>query len=222
VADHKKQRTTRVNAKRAGKQVSNVFARLNCEMASYDFDRGLDAFDLDKFYKETGLSAEDRNWSTVFYAQDERSGYHVHFRGRVKGKKIELTVAYYVRSRTRPKKPPFAETAMVWLGSFFRKPMARAWVSSMFNKPTTTWRSRFNLPFKVTMTGSNTEVVIDGISLDLPTNEFGAKHGWLTRLGAQFTAMAVLTRPVTFATFKIEKEVPVYNEALKIFIEEVK
>jgi hypothetical protein len=34
--------------------------------------------------------------------------------------------------------------------------------------------------------------------------------------------MAVLTRPVTFATFKIEKEVPVYNEALKIFIEEVK
>jgi hypothetical protein len=181
----------------------------------------MDAFDLGRFYKETGLRAEHRNWSTVFYARDERTGYHVHFNGRIKGKRISLTVAYYEHSGpSRPKKGPFAETVMEWLGSFFRKPVVRAWVSSTFSKPIETWRSRFNLPFKVTMVGSNAEVVIDGISLDLPANRFGAMHGWLTKFSKRLFAMVVLTRSVAFKRFKIEEELPVYNEALKIFVEE--
>ena len=195
MADHKKRRATRAGPRRVTESESNVFARLDCDLVSYDFDVGMDAFDLDKFYRETGLSAEHRNWSTVFYALNERSGYHVHFNGRIKGKRIELTIAYYARSRTRPKKEPFAETAMEWLGSFFRKSTARAWVNSRFAKPTATWRSRFNLPFKVTMTGTNAEVVIDGISLDLPSNPFGAMHGWLSKLDKRLITMVLLICP---------------------------
>jgi len=219
--DHKKQKAAR-NALKVSRRPPNVFASLNCEVASYEFDIGLDVFDLDKFYKETGLSAVHRNWSTVFYAHDPTSGYHVHFNGRITGKRIELTVAYHAHSATRPKKGPFAETVMEWLGSFFRKPTVRSWVNARFSKPLATWRSRFNLPFKVTMTGSNAEVVIDGISLDLPKNPYGALHGWLTKYAKNFMAMVLLTRPIVFAKFKIEDEVPLYSEALNIFLEEVK
>jgi hypothetical protein len=146
----------------------------------------------------------------------------VHFDGRVKGRKIDLTVAYYVGSLTRPIKGPSAETAMKWLGSFFRKATERAWVNSRFSKPDTNWRSRFNLPFKVTMSGSNAEVIINGISLDLPPNPFGAIHAWLTKFPKHLMTAVMLRRPITFAAFKIEKELPEHNEALKIFVEEFK
>jgi hypothetical protein len=218
VADHKKPRAKRVSPKRA----RNVFARLDCEVASYNFDVGSDVFDLGKFYEETGLKAEHGSWSTVFYARNQRSGYHVHFDGKVKGNNIDLTVAYYVGSVTRPTKGPFPETAMEWVGSFFRKATERAWINSRFSKSDANWRSRFNLPFKVTMSGSKAEVIIDGISLDLPPNASGAMHAWLTKFPKHLMAAVMLRRPITFAAFKIEKELPEYNEALRIFVEEFK
>lgn len=78
------------------------------------------------------------------------------------------------------------------------------------------------MPFKVTMTGSSAELVINGISLELPENHFGALHAWLTRFPKQFVAMVMLTRTVAFEKFKIEEELPAYNEALDIFMEEIK
>src|SRR5438445_905252 len=107
---------------------------------------------------------------------------------------------------------------MEWLGSFFRKAAERAWVNSRFSKPDANWRSRF----KVTMSGSNAEVIIDGISLDLPPNPFGAMRAWLTKFPKHLMAAVMLRRRITFAAFKIEKELPEHNEALKIFVEEFK
>jgi hypothetical protein len=202
--------------------VPNTLAPFNCDVAIYDFDVDTEIFDLGRFHKETGLPSGDKSWSTIFYARQKLTGYHVHFDGSAKGKEVRLSLKYYGRSVTRPRGDgPFAETAMEWLGSFFKKPKQLAWVFCRFSKPNRTWRSRFNLPFKVTMSGSAAEVVIDGISLDLPNNSFGAQHGWINKFSKELDAAVSLQRTIEFSAFKIEDEIPVYNGAVKMFVEEI-
>ncbi len=200
----------------------NALAPFDCDVAIYNFDVDTETFDLGRFHLDTGLPSGDKSWSTVFYARQEQSGYHVHFDGRVTGKEVSLSLKYYGRSVTRPRGDgPFAETTMAWLGSFFKKPKQLAWVFCRFSKPNRTWRSRFNLPFKVTMSGSAAEVVIDGISLDLPKNPFGAQHGWINKFSKELDTAVALQRSIEFSTFGIEDEIPRYNEAVKMFVEEV-
>jgi len=199
----------------------DALAPFDCDLVSYDFDVDIGVFDLERFYEETGLSSGDKYWSTVFSARQKRSGYHVHFDGSVSGKEVSLTLKYYGRSVVRPPAgAPSSETAMEWLGSFFRKPKQYAMVYSRFSKPNQQWRSRFNLPFRVTMSGSKTEVVIDGIDLELPKNPFGAARGWINKFSNELDAAVLLHRTIEFSAFRIEDEIPVYNEAIKMFAEE--
>jgi hypothetical protein len=216
-------RKTKMAGRRKGNKTYDALAPFDCEVAGYDFDVDTDIFDLKKFYEDTGLSSRDKYWSTIFSAHLKRSGYHVHFDGSVSGKEVTLSLKYYGRSVTRPPAGgPFAETAMEWLGSFFRKPKYYAIVYSRFSKPNQAWRSRFNLPFRVTMSGSKAEVVIDGIALELPKNPFGATRGWINRFSKELDASVLLQRSIEFSTFRIEDEIPIYNEAIKIFVEETK
>jgi hypothetical protein len=217
--------STKTKAARPHKSAKahDAFAPLDCEVASYEFEVDTEMFDLKRFYVETGLPPGEKYWSTVFSARGKRSGYHVHFDGNVKGKDVNLTLKYYGRSVTRPPAGgPFAETAMEWIGSFFRKPKCYAIVYSRFSKPNQGWRSRFNLPFRVTMSGSKAEVVIDGIALELPKNPFGAVRGWINRSSRELDASVLMHRSIEFSTFRIEDEISVYNEAIKIFVEETK
>lgn len=135
---------------------------------------------------------------------------------------LNLKLTYYNGSVTRPREGPVAENAMQWLGSFFRKPKANAWVYARFSKRSVDWRSRFNLPFKVTMTGSGVEVVIDGISMDLPKNPLRAIHGWLNKLGERVETAVLLYRAIEFSKFKINQGISNCDAALSMFMEEVK
>lgn len=209
-------------AQRKSVRVYDALAPFNCDVVIYDFDVDSGVFDLDGFYKDTGLSSDDKHWSTVFYARLARTGYHVHFDGSIRGKQLSLSLKYYGRSVTRPQwDGPTAETAMRWLGGFFKKPTEQAWAYSQFSKPNQTWRSRFNLPFRVTMSGTKAEVVIDGITLDLPKNPLGASRGWINKFSKELGTAILLRRGIEFSTFKVEDEIAVYNEAVKMFVEEV-
>jgi hypothetical protein len=200
----------------------DALAPFDCESVFFDFDVDANAFELDKFYKETGLSPRDERWSTVFYARREQTGYHVHFDGSLSGKDLSLSLKYYGRSVTPPDGgAPTAETAMRWLGSFFKKPKEYGWAFCRFSKPKNKWRSRFNLPFRVTMSGSNTDVVIDGIDLDLPKNRFGAARGWIKTLGKGLDVSTALRRNIEFSAFNLENEVSACNEAIQMFVEAV-
>ena len=214
----------KVRTKKVSVRPPGAMARLGCEMLRFDFDVDLDSFDLDAFYNETGLSSNDPRWSTVFYARKRNTAYHVHFDGSViNGKRLDLTLTYYDKSVTPPKtNGPYAETVMKWIGSFFRVPRFPALTASKFSKPLDAWSSRFNLPFKVTMKGSNAEVTIDGIALDLPKNPQHALRGTIGRTAKEWNASIVAGRLIEFGTFDISKEILIHNEALKIFIEESK
>jgi hypothetical protein len=199
---------------------ASVLKKFSCRSISYEFSVPKGSFDWSRFYEETGLEGEDVSWGTVFEAKRPSSAYHVHFNGNIDDDEVTLTLVYYDRSRKATHGEPFSETVMSWIGSFFRKRSWRAEVYAAFEKPHSQWQSRFNLPFKVTMSGSDQEVVIDGISLEVPPNHFGAIEGWLTRFPKYLNAAVLLIRTIEFAKFRIDEEIIAANEAVKIFVRE--
>jgi hypothetical protein len=207
----KKQRTER-------KDTPSVLARLQCESVRYDFDIPIDSFKAKAFTKETGLKQDD-HWAAVLPTDDSRSGYHAHFSGNFDRDRAHIRVEYWdhavKRRSTHP--PPSTESVMAFVGSFIREPSARSYIYGRFEKPDDTWRSRFNLPFKVTMGGS--EVVIDGVSVVLPKNRFQAMNGWLTKSDSSLLVSVALVRQVEFATFDLADQLTVLNESIKMFVE---
>jgi hypothetical protein len=218
VAEFKRTKTV---TRRKGAKPFNALAPFDCDAVFFDFDVNASVFEFEKFYKATGLSAKDKRWSTVFYARRAQTGFHVHFDGNLDGKDLSLSLKYYGRSVVPPGDGrPTAETAMKWLGSFFKKPREHALVFCSFSKPNDGWRSRFNLPFRVTMSGSSTDVVIDGIDLELPKNRFGAARGWINTIDKGLGVSVALRRNIEFSAFNLENEISAYNEAIQIFVEE--
>lgn len=199
---------------------SGILKQFHCEVISYEFIVPMAAFNRRAFSKKTGLKLGER-WSAGIYPKDPASGYHVHFKGIMDKEHARLTVEHRDGSFSTPEdtSEPFAESVMQWIGSFLKEPAWRTSVDTRFEKPLARWRSRFNLPFKVTMAGA--EVVIDGIALVLPRNPFRATDAFLTTTETELWASVRLARPVEFATFKISDEIISLNEAVKIFAEEV-
>jgi hypothetical protein len=145
----------------------------------------------------------------------------VHFKGALDSKHVYLTIEFWdgARKAATDQTEPFAESIMRWIGLFTSDPILRAATVARFRKPHDTWRSRFNLPFKVQM--AKAEVVIDGVSLILPRNTFRASSGFLGTTKSGLIASVQLSRDVDLATFNIGSEVASFNEALKMFMEPI-
>jgi hypothetical protein len=179
----------------------------------------MDSFKMKAFSKETGLKIGD-DWAAVLPTDDPRSDYHTHFTGNASKEQVVVRVEFYNNrvKRRRDHPPPSTESIMEFVGSFILEPHYRALVYATFENQDKEWTSRFNLPFKVTMGGE--EVAIDGVSLRLPRNKFGAMNGWVTKLGNTVIASVDLIRTVEFSSFNIETELKVLNESIKIFVEQ--
>lgn len=67
---------------------------------------------------------------------------------------------------------------------------------------------------------ANAEVVIDGVSLLLPKNEFRAATAFLLREEHYLSAAVQLFRTVEFAKFSLDDEVARCDEATKMFLEQ--
>ena len=201
-----------------------TFAAVGCRAVSYDFTLPRDSFDLEAFYAAGRIAPKERtSWCGSCAPKHQTSGYHIHFDGRVEEKKVRLRVEY-VKDPTTPRpdeREPFAETFMNWLARFILNPTSHAAVRARFEKSHERWRSRFNLPFKVTLSGVDTEVAIDGISLILPENESGATHGWLTKLDKYLLVDVCLDRRINPKQFQLDEELLAINESIRMFIEEI-
>lgn len=213
--------TPRRPARRRSMSSPDLFKRFGCKGVEYEFEVPLEAFSLKAFYKETGISPEAPSWSSILAAKNQSTGYHIHFDGKVDHKEIHLYLRYYGGAiKPRPNEPePFTESMMPWIGKFFTENSWRAVVNVHFEKSTDKWRGRFNLPFKVTM--ADTEVTIDGVSLSLPKNPFGAVSGWLSKTEKKLLATALLFRNIEFANFSLERDIVEFNDAIRIYAEEV-
>jgi hypothetical protein len=216
----KKKRQTPVKHRKKPEQYAlSILGQFHCDLVRYDFNVPLDLFKTKAFSKETDLKVGD-HWAAVLPSDDARSGYHVHFTGQLDKEHAHLRVEFFdhaiKRKSTHP--PPSSESVFEFLGSFIREPTARATILARFEKPDSSWRSRFNLPFKVTMAGA--EVVIDGVSLVLPKNRFNAASGWLTKINDAVIVSVALTRSIEFSSFNLADEVATLNESIKMFVEQ--
>lgn len=204
----------------------SVFKKLDCKSVSYDFTLSLDSMDLEGFYVASRMPKSERSkWEGTCAPKDQATGYHIHFRGSVKDKKIRITVEY-VEGAMTPKpdeeeREPFAESFMSWLGAFVHNPTSHAIVHAAFEKSNEQWRSRFNLPFKVTLSGQDAEVAIDGISLVLPENDAGATHAWLTKSDEGLLVGVLLSRRIGMKQFRLNDEIVAINDSTRMFTEEV-
>jgi hypothetical protein len=217
----KPKKTVRRESRVVGsKPIIGVLGKFHCKALRYNFEIPMDSFKMKAFSKETGLKIGD-DWAAVLPTDDSGNDYHTHFTGNASKEQVVVGVEYYINpvKRRRDHPPPSAESIMGFLGSFVLAPHYRALVYATFENQDKEWTSRFNLPFKVTMVGE--EVVIDGVSLRLPRNKFGAMNGWVTKLGATIIASVDLIRTVEFASFNLETELNVLNESIKIFVEQV-
>jgi hypothetical protein len=197
---------------------SGLLSQFQCEWIAYNFTFTTDSFDRKAFTRRTGLKIGER-WNAGMYPTDHRVGYHIHFKGLLEKDEVNVTVEYWDGSFSRPEGAmPSAESIMKWIGSLVRESSWRAHVNASFEKPLSHWRSRFNLPFKVTMAGQ--EVTIDGVTLDLPKNPSHAYHAFLMTTGRALDVSVHFSRIVEFANFRIDDELPVLNEAVKILAEE--
>lgn len=221
--DAQKQRSERTQKKAVMRpRASGLLEQFHCQTVRYDFDVPLDVFNLKAFVKATGIKVgQGGPWSATIYPKHRTSGYHVHSRWDVvDGDRISLTLAYWDKGKVRGTEvEPFAETIMGWTGQFFRDPIARCHVAARFDKPTDLWKSRFNLPFKVTM--AEREVTIEGLALVAPTNPYKALGGFLAVSSKAFFLALDFARSVEFSRFDLREEVLVYNEAVKMFMEEI-
>jgi hypothetical protein len=183
----------------------------------------LSSFDPEGFSRAIGLSGK-KKWSAVYNPKDHaRHHYHVHFDGSLSNEEVTLTVEYYPHvGNPGVRGGPFAETMMQWLGQFFRASRWQVLLYARFEKPHRKWKSRFNLPFKVTLSGLDLEVAIEGISLSAPAeNRYRVVHGWLDRHPKHLSIAVLMDRVVEFQKFRIDDEIMICNEAIKLFVEEL-
>jgi hypothetical protein len=209
----------KARAKRSeGVAGSGLLSQFHCESVVYHFTFPTEAFNRKAFSRRTGITIGNR-WNAGVYPTDPKVGYHVHFRGSLEKDDVNITVEYWDGSFAKQEQNmPAAESIMEWIGSLVRATSWRSHVSADFKKPIARWRSRFNLPFKVTM--ADKEVVIDGVTLELPKNPSYAYHAFLMRTGTTLDASVHYSRVVDLASFNIAAELPVLNETVKIFAEE--
>ena len=200
---------------------SGILKQFDCEWISYDFDIPRDSFNLRTFSRKTGVKVGQR-WDAGVYPTDPATGYHVHFKGIVEKERVHITVEYFdgAYSVEAERGALNAEEIMKWIGSLIREPNARTLVLVGFEKPNSSWKSRFNLPFKVT-TSNNLELTIDGVSILLPRNDFKAFHVNLSRAEKVLRATVAFARSVQFADFDIAKEITALNEAVSMFAEQM-
>ncbi len=199
--------------------VSGVFDEFHCDSISYDFRVPLTKFDLKKFSRMTSVTLGQK-WSAMANAKNPSSGYHVHIDGRISEADARIMLSYRdgTLATLNPKeKPPFAEDIMGWVGEFLLPPQVRPVVVATFEKPAEFWRSRFNLPFKVTL--GTLEVAIEGVSLDVPNNPFKVTSAWLGKRGDKIIVSVNSTQRLDSSDFDVRQQVLFFNEAIQMFAE---
>jgi len=205
-------------AKRDLIRVESIFKQSDCLSVRYKFDLPLSSFNTRRFSDLTGISPGSP-WAATLTSRNPAIGYHVHFNGIIEDKRVKMNVEYWDKGKkAKPNEPePFAESVMQWIGSLVAEPVVRTPTDVQFQKPTSYWRSRFNLPFKVTMGGQ--EVSIEGIALRLPRNPYRALNAFMATTDDKLFVSLFAMRQIEFKSFSIEAEVASFNEAIKIFSE---
>ncbi len=198
---------------------ASALSQFDCKRISYSFRIPLAEFDADNFSRNTKIDVTHR-WSAGIYPKDPQAGYHVHFNGDPGSSTLALEVEYWDEYHRVPTddKGPFAESIMQWMAAFVKDgtPLS-AVVFAVFKKPSATWRSRINLPYKVKV--AEGEVLVDGISAEFPPNRYHVSGCFLMLDAESISANIQGSRLVHPSDFSIDTEVAYFNDSLNMILE---
>jgi len=193
----------------------------------YEFGVTVDKFELQSFSKRFESRFKDPLKPGLTFEAVLSTGnpkifdYHVHLIWWLMKSQVKVKVQY-VQKANKPEedeKEPFAEGAMKWLGAFFKAKNAPAHIHTAFEYPAESWQPAIPLPIKIPI-GSNPEVEVDGMSLNLGKNETGMGQAWLISREKFTRVLLYGDRPVEFLTFDVIKEAELLSEFAKNFIKE--
>ena len=209
-----------VKSRRSPKGHGPLDPASGCVYARFSFLLPRDQFDTTVFWRlseESGAEPGTRNWAAIVPPKVASTNYHVHFSGSIERDAVKFVVGYYggAPESLRGKSEPYSESMMAWLSKMVPSNI-HAEVFAEFSKSSKKWKSRFNLPFRVTM--ADREVGIDGVSLDLPENEYGANSALLLS-SSDYSISIRLSRQLDLKTFALATEIKNADAALTIFME---
>ena len=190
------------------------FGYLHCDSVSFEFRVTLDKFDLEDFKKPFSPRfkeplAPGLSFFAMFSTLDPKvSDYHVHLDWHLSKNRADVTLSYYKGPipADKDEKEPYAETAMQWLGKFFKTDKATAHVHAAFEYPAEKWRFMIPLPIKIPV-ASEAEVEIDGVSMNLPKHPLGINQAWIVSREKESRVLFYGDRPVNFDKFDIGREI---------------
>lgn len=203
------------------------FSDLHCDMVDYEFRAAEEKFDLEGFskpFREQGRTLESGvAFAATFSAKNPQlEDYHVHLQWYRAGNEIKLTLGYYgtvAKVDEKNEEEPFAEHVMAWLGGFFKAETSVAQIHAAFSCPAAKWRfSLFPLPITL---GEDTDLAIDGVSLNLRGKPFGVSQAWFLSQEEESRVMLYGQREVQFKTFDIHEEISGLSTCVKLFVREV-
>lgn len=185
-----------------------------------------DKFDLQRFrewfrdnFPGSKTFEKDIHQVSVAPRDDEGGEYHASFSWRVKQEDIEFRVEYLPgpRKHEQDEREPYAEELMQWLGGFFRNDNAHAHLHGRFELPAAKHRSKFPLPFKVSL---ETEAEIFGISLRLPSKPEGVSTIRISLSRATWYVEAIANRRVVFGGFRPHGDAYALLSTVNLLLEE--
>ncbi len=133
--------------------------------------------------------------------------------------KVRIVYVQKANKSGEDEKEPFAEGAMKWLGGFFKAKDAPGHVHAAFEYPAERWQPAIPMPIKIPI-GSNPEVEVDGMSLNLGKNGTGMSQAWLFSREKLTRTLLYGDRPVEFLTFDVLKEAEQLSDFANNFIKE--
>jgi len=205
---------------------SRKFADLHCDSVGYEFGVSVDKFDLVTFSKsfqfkeplKPGISFE----ATLSTRNPKLVDFHVHLHWKLTKRQIKLRIVYAQKAMEaeQDEEEPFAESAMRWLGTFFKAKDSSAHFHAAFEYPAEKWALAIPLPIKIPV-GSRPEVEVDGMSLNLSGNATGISQAWLISREKISRVLLYGDRLADFSTFDVIKEVEMLSVFAKDFLKEV-
>lgn len=206
-----------------------AFRDLHCHSADFEFAVTLDKFALEDFKKPFHERFKEPLTSGVTLSalastrDPKATEYHVHVDWYLSKNQVNVSLGYFPHAipASEDEKEPFAEDAMQWLGKFFKAEKASAHVHVAFEYPADKWRFLFPLPIKIPL-GSEPEVEIDGMSLNLQKGLLGMNQAWLVSREDKSRVLLYGDRMVHFNKFDIIQEIGELSQFAKGFIKEVR
>ena len=197
----------------------SLLARFDCVVLAFEMVVPLESFKATKLFElfgRTDVKDGDR-WGATIPPGSKAIGYHIHFKCWVEDDEVHLVIEYANKSTITAKGPPVAESFMQWIGSLYDKDCVDSYVTARFRRSPDKWRSSFTLPVKVLMAGR--EIQVDGVSVVLPENDFGAVRGFVGQDRALVMATVAANRAVRFSSFDLGQEVADLSGASEMFLE---